>query len=281
MSTDKLILELRYNKSQSETIEKITTMKTKVAGRDVIGVQNFRNNKQGNAPMKSPNLEEVLSQNRKISRFGEYDEIERLMVCSRVIKEKLQSLSDSVDTKKGAEGSSGQQQLSAKENGDLKGFESQYEDPQLSTAKLLADNKRLEAANNELICDVDKKEAELSGLREELGRIRDNEIKLDEISNSLESSRNSMDKALSVFNSLKKKENIHREYVFALKKELKACKAERDEALTNLRRQTESFENEHKTLVDENTKLKGRMASLKRTLDDVDDLEHDASRKKR
>lgn len=281
MSTDKLIIKLRYNKSQRETIEKIATMEIRVARGDIIGDQNVKNSKQGNAPTISPNLGEVLSQLRKILRRGNCDEIAKVMACSEITKETLQSLSDSVDTKKGVEGSSGQQQLSAKVNDDLKGVESQYEDPQLSTAKLLAENKRLEAANNELICDVDKNEAELSELRQEMGRIRDNERKLEEISNSLETSRNSTDKALNVLISLKKKDNAHRENIFALKKELKACKTERDEALTNMERQSESSENEQKTLFEENTKLKGKLASLKRSLDDVDDLEHDTPRKKR
>lgn len=281
MSTDKLIIKLRYNKSQRETIEKIANMEIKVARGDVIGGQNARNNKQGNAPPKSPNLGEVLSQLRRILRVGDCDEVAKVMACSEIIKKTLQSLSDSVDTKKGAEGSSGQQQLPANENDDLKGVESQREDPQLSTAKLLAENKRLEAANNELICDVDKNEAELSELRQEVGRIRDNERKLEEIRNSLETSRNSTNKALNVLISLKKKDNTHWESVLALKKELKVCKTERDEALTNMERQSESSENEKKTLFDENTKLKGKLANLKRTLDDVDDLEHADSMKKR
>ncbi|ATZ48691.1 hypothetical protein BCIN_03g08760 [Botrytis cinerea B05.10] len=281
MSTDKLIIKLRYNKSKRETIEKIANMEIKVARGDVIGGQNARNNKQGNAPPKSPNLGEVLSQLRRILRVGDCDEVAKVMACSEIIKKTLQSLSDSVDTKKGAEGSSGQQQLSANENDDLKGVESQCEDPQLSTAKLLAENKRLEAANNELICDVDKNEAELSELRQEVGRIRDNDRKLEEIRNSLETSRNSTNKALNVLISLKKKDNTHWESVLALKKELKVCKTERDEALTNMERQSESSENEKKTLFDENTKLKGKLANLKRTLDDVDDLEHADSMKKR
>ncbi|KAM0133850.1 hypothetical protein ACHAO1_005971 [Botrytis cinerea] len=276
MSTDKLIIKLRYNKSQRETIEKIANMEIKVARGDVIGGQNARNNKQGNAPPKSPNLGEVLSQLRRILRVGDCDEVAKVMACSEIIKKTLQSLSDSVDTKREQK-----QQLPANENDDLKGVESQCEDPQLSTAKLLAENKRLEAANNELICDVDKNEAELSELRQEVGRIRDNERKLEEIRNSLETSRNSTNKALNVLISLKKKDNTHWESVLALKKELKVCKTERDEALTNMERQSESSENEKKALFDENTKLKGKLGNLKRTLDDVDDLEHATSRKKR
>lgn len=147
---------------------------------------------------------------------------------------------------------------------------------------MLAENERLETANNELICDVDKNEAELSELREEVERVRDNESKLEEITNNLETSRNYTDKALSILTSLKKKDNTYRERVFALKKELKACKTERDEALANLDRHTESFENDHKALIDENTKLKATLTGFKRKLDCVmEDVEDATSHKKR
>ncbi|TGO47361.1 hypothetical protein BCON_0281g00060 [Botryotinia convoluta] len=219
----------------------------------------------------------------KVLRRGDCDAKIKRRACYLIVKETLRSLSDSVDTKEGAEGSNGQQQRSAKED-ELKEIESPggYEDSQLSISKLLAENKRLEAANNELIYDVDKNEAELSELREEMRLIRYNEGRLEDITNSLEASRSSTDKALNILTSLKKKDNTYRERVLALKKELKACKTERDEALANLGHQTESFENEHKTLIDENTKLKGTLTSFKRKLDDVmEDVEDVTSNKKR
>ncbi|TGO21045.1 hypothetical protein BPAE_0246g00110 [Botrytis paeoniae] len=232
MSTDQLIVKLRYTKSQREMIEKIVNMESVVAREDVTEGQPIRDNKQDIAPSKLSLVKEKLLRIHRYLRRVNDDE--KNTECLRIIPRVLQP-----------------------------------------------ENEKLEAANNELIRDVDKNEAEISELREEVGRIRDNESKLEEITNSLETSRNSTDKALNVLTSLKKKDNTYRERVLALKKDLKACKTERDEALANLDRQTESFENEHNTLIEENAKLKGTLTSFKRKLDDVmEDVEDATANKK-
>ncbi|TGO63338.1 hypothetical protein BOTNAR_0101g00100 [Botryotinia narcissicola] len=281
MSTDQLIVKLRYTKSQREMIEKIVTMESIVAPEDATGAtgdQNIRNNKQRNAPTKSTVVEKVRARLRNILRRGDCHQSTKYRNCISLLEDTLESMTVSAATEDGAGGSVGQQQRSAKDKDTRK----EIEDLQIKIAKLLAENEKLEATNNELICDVDKNEAELSELREEVGRVRDNESKLEEITNSLETSRNYTDKALSILTSLKKKDNTYRERVFALKKELKMCRAERDEALAKLDRQTESFENEHKTLIDENTKLKATLTGFKRKLDYVMEGVEDApSHKKR
>ncbi|KAF7926053.1 uncharacterized protein EAE97_010353 [Botrytis byssoidea] len=284
MSTDQLVVKLRYTKSQREMIEKIVTMESIVAREDATGAtggQNIRNDKQPNAPTKLPMVEKVRARLRSILRRGDCHPSTKYRDCISLLEDTLESVTDSVATEDGAGGSGGQQQRSAKDKDTRK----EIEDLQIKIARLLAENEKLEATNNELICDVDKNEAELSELREEVGRVRDNESNLEEITNSLETSRNYTDKALSILTSLKKKENTYRERVFALKKELQMCRAERDEALANLDSQTESFENEHKTLVDENTKLEATLTGFKRKLDcvmeGVEGVEDATSHKKR
>ncbi|KAF7867100.1 uncharacterized protein EAF02_009886 [Botrytis sinoallii] len=278
MSTDHLIVKLRYTKSQREKVEKLVKLESNMAQEDATGAtggQKNKNDKQPNAPNKSPIIEKLLSRIRKILRNKDRHEIvNRIRECITLLEDTVESIA----TEDGAGGSSGQQQWSAKDKDGRK----EIEDLNLMIAKLLAENEELKATNNELICDVDKDKAELSELREEVGRARDNESKLEEITNSLETSRNSTDKALNFLTSLKKKDNTYRERVVALKNELKACKRERDEALANLDHQTESFENEHKTLIDENTKLKATLTGFKRKLDCVmEDVEDPISRKKR
>ncbi|TGO11832.1 hypothetical protein BTUL_0100g00090 [Botrytis tulipae] len=281
MSTYQLIVKLRYTKSQREMIEKIVNMESIVAPEDATGAtgdQNFRNDKQPNAPNKSTIVEKLLARLRRILRHGDYHPSTKYRICISFFEHTLESMTDSIATEDGAGGSGGQLQWSAKDKDSRK----EIEDLQFKIAKLLAENEKLEATNNELICDVDKNEADLSELREEVARVRDNESKLEEITNSLEASRNYTDKALHILTSLKKKDNTYRERVFALKKELKVCRAERDEALANLDRQIESFENEHKTLIDESTKLKATLTGFKRKLDCVmEDVEGATSHKKR
>ncbi|KAF7957277.1 hypothetical protein EAE96_002864 [Botrytis aclada] len=282
MSTDKFIVKLRYNRNQRKEIEKILNLGSIVARVDGTGGQSVRDNKQDIAPTKLTMVERELSRIRKSLKQGDLDARFTLAKCFYIARDALRSLGYPVDTKEGSEGSTGQQQGLTKETDGLREVQSQYQDSQLRIAKLVEENKKLEAANNELICDVDKNEAELSELRDEVARIRDNESKLEEIIISFETTRNSTDKALNILSSLKKKDGIYREHVYVLKKELKTCKADRDEALANLERQTERFENEHKALINENTKLKGRLTSFKRTLDDVmEDIEDGPSKKKR
>ncbi|KAF5875750.1 uncharacterized protein Bfra_011512ib [Botrytis fragariae] len=268
-------------------IENILNMEGIVAREDGAKVQAIRDNKQDIAPSKLPLVKEKLLRIHRYLRRVNDDEKNR--ECLRIIPRVLQRLQEFNDRKGGTGGSSGPHQLFEQVRDTPEEVEDattnthhQNEDPQLEIVKLIADNKKLEAANNELICDVDKNEAELSELREEVGRIRDNKSQLEDFTNSLEDSRNSTDRALNILTSLKKKDKTYRERVFALKKELKACKTERDEALVNLDRQTESFENEHAALIDDNTKLKGRLTSFKRKLDDaMADVEDATPYKKR
>ncbi|KAF7909201.1 uncharacterized protein EAE98_012280 [Botrytis deweyae] len=278
MSADHLIIKLRYTKSQREMIEKALNKEIIVAREDATGAtggQNIKNDRQPNAPNESLIIEKVLSRIRRILRNRDcHENFDKFRECISF----LERVFECIATEDGAGGSSGQQQWSAKDKDGRK----EIEDSKLRIAQLLAENEKVKATNNELICDVDKNKAELSELREEVGRARDNESKLEEITNSLETSRNSTDKALNVLTSLKKKDNTYRERVVALKNELKACKRERDEALENLDHQTESFENEHKTLIDENTKLKATLTGFKRKLNCVmEDVEDPISRKKR
>ncbi|TGO40564.1 hypothetical protein BHYA_0035g00380 [Botrytis hyacinthi] len=271
MSTDQLIVKLRHTKSQLEMIEKIMNTESIVGREDLTGAtgsKNIRNDKQPNAPARSPMVEKVLLRPRRILRRGDCHASIKYRNCISFLEDTLESMTDSVATEDRARGLGGQQQWSAKDKDGQK----EIEDLKTKIAKLLAENEKLEATNNELICDVDKDETGLSELREEL----------EEIANNLETSCNYTDKAHNILRSLKKKDSTYRERVIILKKELKVCKAERDEALANLDRRTESFENEHKNLIDENTKLKATLTGFKRKLDCVmEDVEDATSHEKR
>ncbi|KAJ8064265.1 hypothetical protein OCU04_006611 [Sclerotinia nivalis] len=294
MAKETFMVVLHYSKDKREIIENIINMESVVAQRVVNhGLDIGESAPEPNLPTHSK-IEEALSQIRMVLRYVDCEQA--ITKCLLLVRETLQSLRDPGITKEGVQSLNYQHKSLAKYNGATEKtksistiahrhqeeFQSRISELTDANQKLSCANKVFEEANNELISEVDAKEIELSELKDELRRMRDNESQLKNVEENLEALRNTTDQALKVLSSLKKRDRTYRESVLKLKDELKACRAERKEIIKDSKRQNEAWEKKHAELVNENENLRGKIAGFKRKLGDVmEDIDNGTPNKKR
>ncbi|RAL64667.1 hypothetical protein DID88_001700 [Monilinia fructigena] len=165
---------------------------------------------------------------------------------------------------------------------------SHEEDLQTRIKKLMDDSERLRVRNetfnnatNGLICEVDTKQTELEAFKDEMRRVKKKRSQLKGIKEHLELSRKSTDDAFKLLSSMKKEDKTNQHNVLTLKKELKACQAEREEAI-NSKHQHKGCEKKYLALIEENKHLEKRIVEFKRKLGHVmTDIEKSTTNKRR
>ncbi|KAI9646455.1 hypothetical protein NHQ30_004447 [Ciborinia camelliae] len=312
MAKETLLVVLRYSKDKREIIENIINMESVVAregiinapevgkpGGEVADVGKTVTEAALQAALRSQRnsqIKEALLQIRRVLRQVDFEWTIR--GCLLIVRDTLRSLRDEYDAVETSGGERSNLQLqslvkvqsSAEEDKSTVAIsQGSQEDFEARIEKLMGENKKLklintsfEKANNELISDFDSRENELTTLKEDLIHLQENESQLEIIKECLESSRNTTDKAFKILSSLKKNNELYKESVSQFKKELKACRAEREDILEDSKLQNEMWEKKYASMVDQNIEMEQKMAGFKRKLGDViEDIDSGDSPNKR
>ncbi|CAD6439257.1 9148ef91-e691-4353-a6cc-3910924ca651 [Sclerotinia trifoliorum] len=296
MAKESRMVVLQYSKEKRETIENIINMESVLAQQVVNhGLNIGESASEPKLPIhQSSKIEEALSQIRRVLRNFNCERA--IAECLLLAGEALRSLRDPSVAKEGVQISDDQHQSLVKNNGVTEtvkpmpiiehwrkeDFRSRISELTEANQKLSDANIVFEKKNNELISEVDAKEIELSALKDELKRMRENESQLKNVEENLEASRDTTDKALKVFSSLKEKDSRYRDGSLKLKDELETCQAERKEIIKDSKHQNEAWERKHAELFERNEYLKGKITGFKRKLGDVmEDIDNGTPSKKR